>query len=366
MDGGFSEIAKALMPYETSNNSLSRPEAKGLEWLSEKLANERYPWTLHEGGVISTVHGGAADAVVILLNVRGTVKSWLKDRGRHIHVYVLPMWYEDCLGPNEETGLIGGALQHVCVRSPGSSTATDACVSMVMAADNGGTGLSKVETIREAIANQQQNDRALMDSALLVAKELFLKTGIHPELREAWGLEDYQGVRLVYNAGYYGDARSALRGSCGTLQASHLQRARRLLWLSRINELGREIAKHPGMPDEIYRKVLELCKDEDWGGCETHLAEAHQALGDWKANQERQAMLKQEGVRKLREALKLKAKYPDHLKLRGFCEEAAGMAEAGDWASSLEPLEQVAKLRSRLEWDEVVEEAWRLAQTSSW
>ena len=42
------------------------------------------------------------------------------------------------------------------------------------------------------------------------------------------------------------------------------------------------------------------------------------------------------------------------------------MAEAGDWASSLEPLEQVAKLRSRLEWDEVVEEAWRLAQTSSW
>ena len=77
-------------------------------------------------------------------------------------------------------------------------------------------------------------------------------------------------------------------------------------------------------------------------------------------------MLKQEGVRKLREALKLKAKYPDHLKLRGFCEEAAGMAEAGDWASSLEPLEQVAKLRSRLEWDEVVEEAWLQAQTSSW
>tara|TARA_B100001179_G_scaffold119753_1_gene85638 strand:- start:207 stop:1307 length:1101 start_codon:yes stop_codon:yes gene_type:complete len=366
MDGGFSEIAKALMPYETSNNSLSRPEAKGLEWLSEKLANERYPWTLHEGGVISIVHGGGGDAVVILLNVRGTVRGWLKDQGRHIHVYVLPMWYEDCLGPNKEIGLIGGALQHVCVRSPGSPTATDACVSMIMAADNGGTGLSKVKTIREAIANQQQNDRALMDSALLVAKELFLKTGIHPELREAWGIEDYQDARLVYNAGYYGDARSALRGSCGTLQASHLQRARRLLWLSRINKLGSEIAKHPGMPDEIYCKVLELCKDEDWGGCEIHLAEAHQALEDWKANQERQAMLKQEGIRKLREALKLKAKYPDHLKLGGFCEEAAGMAEAGDWASSLEPLEQVAKLRSRLEWDEVVEEAWRLAQTSSW
>ena len=366
MEGRFSEIAKALMPYETSNNSLSRPEAKGLEWLSEKLANERCPWTLHEGGVISTVHGGAADAVVILLNVRGTVKSWLKDRGRHIHVYVLPMWYEDCLGPNEETGLIGGALQHVCVRSPGSSTATDACVSMVMAADNGGTGLSKVETIREAIANQQQNDRALMDSALLVAKELFLKTEIHPELREAWDIEDYQGARLVYNAGYYGDARSALRDSCGTLQASHLLRARRLLWLTRVNELGREIAKHPGMPDENYRKVLELCKDEDWDGCETHLAEAHQELTDWNANQKRQAMLKQTANKKLREALELKAKYPDHLGLGGLCEEAAGMAEAGDWANSLEPLEQVAKLRSRLEWDEVVEEAWLQAQTSSW
>ena len=90
MEGGFSEIAKALMPYETSNNSLSRPEAKGLEWLSEKLANERCPWTLHEGGVISTVHGGAADAVVIVLNVRGTVKNWLKDRDQHIHVTCFP------------------------------------------------------------------------------------------------------------------------------------------------------------------------------------------------------------------------------------------------------------------------------------
>ena len=364
MDEGFSEIAKALMPYETSNNSLSGPEARGLEWLSEQLANERSSWTLHESGLISSVHGEGAEAVVFVLNVRSTVQRWSRDPEKHIHAFVLPMWYEDCLGAGGARGVIRPYF--VCVRSPGSPTATDACVSMVMAADNGGTGLSKVKTIREAIANQQQNDRALMDSALLVAKELFLKTGIHPKLREAWGLEDYQGVRLVYNAGYYGDARSALRGSCGTLQASHLQRARRLLWLSRINELGREIAKHPGMPDEIYRKVLELCKDEDWGGCETHLAEAHQALGDWKANQERQAMLKEEGVRKLREALKLKAKYPDHLKLRGFCEEAAGMAEAGDWASSLEPLEQVAKRRSRREWDEVVEEAWRLAQTSSW
>ena len=367
MAEGFSEIAKVLMPYETSNNNLSRPEAKGLEWLSEKLANERCSWTLHESGLISTVQGGAADAVVILLDVRGTVKNWLKDRDKHIHVYVLPMWYEDCLGPNEEMGIIAaGALQHVCVRSSGSPTATDACVSMVMAADDAGAGLSKVETIREAIANQQQNDRALMDSALLTAKELFLKTEIHPKLREAWGIEDYQGVRLVYNAGYYGDARSALRGSCGTLQASHLRRARRLLWLTRINELGREITKHPGMPDEIYRKVLELCKDENWDECGTHLAEAHQALMDWNSNQELQAKLKQMGIRKLREALKLKAKYPNHLKLGGLCEEAAGMAEAGDWASSLEPWEQVAKLRSRLEWDEVVEEAWLQAQTSSW
>ena len=113
MDEGFSEIAKALMPYETSNNSLSRPEAKGLEWLSEKLAKERCPWTLHEGGVISTVHGGAADAVVILLNVRGTVKSWLKDRGRHIHVYVLPMWYED----RREISFRGGGMVRSGVES---------------------------------------------------------------------------------------------------------------------------------------------------------------------------------------------------------------------------------------------------------
>ena len=365
----FSEIAKALMPHETSvrecHGGLSKPEARGLEWLSEQLANERCSWTLHESGLISTVHGEAAEAVVTALDVRGTVKNWPSDRDKHIHVYVLPMWYEDCL--DQDGGNLNLVRSHfVCVRSPGSPTATDACVSMVMAADNGGTGLSKVKTIREAIANQQQNDKLHMDMALHGAKELFLKTGIHPKLREAWGIEDYQDVRLVYNAGYYGDARSALRGSCGNLQASHLQRARRLLWLSRINKLGGEIAKHPGMPDEIYRKVLELCKDEDWGGCETHLAEAHQALGDWKANQERRAMQKQEGIRKLREALKLKAKYPDHLKLGGFCEEAAGMAEAGDWASSLKPLEQVAKLRSRLEWDEVVEEELRLAQTRSW
>jgi hypothetical protein len=77
-------------------------------------------------------------------------------------------------------------------------------------------------------------------------------------------------------------------------------------------------------------------------------------------------MLKQEVIRKLGEALELKAKYPGHLKLGGLCEEASGMAEAGDWANSLKPLEQVAKLRGRLEWDEVVEEALRLAQTRSW
>ena len=188
---------------------------------------------------------------------------------------------------------------------------------------------------------------------------------MHPELREAWGIEDYHVPRLVYNAGYYGDARSALRGSCGTLQASHLRRARRLLWLTRVNELGREIAKHPGMPDEIYRKVLEFCKDENWAECKTHLPAAWQALEDWDRKWRRRAMLKEEAIRKLGEALRLKAKYPGHLKLRGLCEQAAGMAEAGDWANSLKPLEQVAKLRSRLEWDEVVEEAWLQAQTLS-
>ena len=77
-------------------------------------------------------------------------------------------------------------------------------------------------------------------------------------------------------------------------------------------------------------------------------------------------MLKQTANKKLREALELKAKYPDHLGLGGLCEEAAGMAEAGDWANSLKPLEQVAKLRGRLEWDEVVEEALRLARACSW
>ena len=77
-------------------------------------------------------------------------------------------------------------------------------------------------------------------------------------------------------------------------------------------------------------------------------------------------MLKQEVIKKLGEALKLKAKYPDHLELGGLCEQAGGMAEARDWVSSLKPLEQVAKLRSRLEWNEVVEEALRLAQTRSW
>ena len=145
MDEGFSEIAKALMPDETSNNSLSRPEAKGLEWLSEQLANERSSWTLHESGLISTVHGEAAEAVVIALDVRGTVENWPSDHDKHIHVYVLPMWYEDCLGPNEKMGILAGEAQYfVCVRSPGSPTATDACVSMVMAVDDAGAGLSKV------------------------------------------------------------------------------------------------------------------------------------------------------------------------------------------------------------------------------
>ena len=364
MEGGFSEIAKALMPYETSNNSLSRPEAKGLEWLSEKLAKERCPWTLHEGGVISTVHGGAADAVVILLNVRGTVKSWLKDRGRHIHVYVLPMWYEDCLEEGGDLNRVRG--QFVCVRSPGSPTATDACVSLVMAVDNEGVGLSEVKTIREAIAKQRQTDKALMDSALLSAKELFLKTEFRPELRKAWSIEDYQGARLAYNAGYYGVARSVLRDTSGTLQKSDLRRTRRLEWVTKVNELGCEMAGRPGMPDEIYRKVLEFCKDENWAECKTHLPAAWQALEDWDRKWRRWAMLKEEAIRKLGEALKLKAKYPGHLKLRGLCEQATGMAEAGDWANSLKPLEQVAKLRGRLEWDEVLEEALRLAQTRSW
>ena len=120
------------------------------------------------------------------------------------------------------------------------------------------------------------------------------------------------------------------------------------------------------MPDEIYSKVLEFCKDENWTECKTHLPAAWQALEDWDRKWRRRAMLKEEAIRKLGEALKLKAKYPGHLKLGGLCEQAAGMAEAGDWANSLKPLEQVAKLRGRLEWDEVVEEALRLAQTRSW
>ena len=97
MDEGFSEIAKALMPYETSNNSLSGPEARGLEWLSEQLANERSSWTLHESGLISAVHGDEAEAVVIALDVHSTVERWPRDRDKHVHAYVLPMWYEDCL-----------------------------------------------------------------------------------------------------------------------------------------------------------------------------------------------------------------------------------------------------------------------------
>ena len=74
----------------------------------------------------------------------------------------------------------------------------------------------------------------------------------------------------------------------------------------------------------------------------------------------------EEANRKLAEALKLRAKYPEHLELRGLCEEAAGRGEARDWVSALGMLEEVAKLRSRLEWGEVVEEAWRVAQTDSW
>ena len=364
MDEGFSEIAKALMPYETSNNSLSGPEARGLEWLSEQLANERSSWTLHESGLISAVHGDEAEAVVIALDVHSTVERWPRDRDKHVHAYVLPMWYEDCL---EEGGYPNPLrAQFVCVRSPGSPTATDACVSLVMAVDKEGAGLSEVKTIREAIAKQRQTDKALMDSALLSARELFLKTEFRPELRKAWSIEDYQGARLAYNAGYYGVARSVLRDTSGTLQKSDLRRRRRLDWVTKINELGCEMARHPGMPDEIYCKVLEFCKDENWAECKTHLPAAWQALEDWDRKWRRRAMLKEEAIRKLGEALRLKAKYPGHLKLRGLCEQAAGMAEAGDWANSLKPLEQVAKLRGRLEWDEVVEEALRLAQTRSW
>jgi len=42
------------------------------------------------------------------------------------------------------------------------------------------------------------------------------------------------------------------------------------------------------------------------------------------------------------------------------------MAEAGDWGSALEPLEQVTKLGNRLEWDEVLGQALRRAKSSSW
>ena len=364
MDEGFSEIAKALMPYETSNNSLSGPEARGLEWLSEQLADERSSWTLHESGLISAVHGDGAEAVMIVLDVHSTVRRWSRDPDKHVHAYVLPMWYEDCFEEGVHPNPVGA--QFVCVRSPGSPTATDACVSLVMAVDNEGAGLSEVKTIHKAIAKQRQTDKALMDSALLSAKELFLKTEFRPELRKAWSIEDYQGARLAYNAGYYGVARSVLRDTSGTLQKSDLRRTRRLEWVTKVNELGCEMARHPGMPDEIYCKVLEFCKDENWAECKTHLPVAWQALEDWDRKWRRWAMLKEEAIRKLGEALKLKTKYPGHLKLRGLCEQAAGMAEAGDWANSLKPLEQVAKLRGRLEWDEVVEEALRLARTRSW
>ena len=367
---GFSDIARALMPYETSDRAwkrdggLSKPEARGLEWLSEQLANEKCSWRLREkNGLISTVHGAGGDAVVIVLDVRGTVNHWPRNR-EHIHVYVLPMWYEDCLG---SSGLEWNPAQHaVCVRSPEAPTATDACVSLVIAADGGEVGLSNVKTIREAITKEQQTDKALMDSALLSAKEIFLKTEIHPELRKAWAIEDYQGARLAYNAGYYEVARSILRGTSGTLQTSNLRRANRLRYLIRINELAREIASNPGMPDEIYRKTLELCRDEDWSACETSLACAHQALRVWNANQMRRAKLKKKANRKLRAALILKVKYPDQLRLGELCEEAARMVEAGDWGSALEPLEQVTKLGNSLEWDEVLGQALRRAKSSSW
>jgi hypothetical protein len=367
---GFSEIARALMPYETSDcawkqgGGLSKPEARGLEWLSEQLANEKCSWRLCEkNGLISTVHGAGGDAVVIVLDVRGTVNHWPRNR-EHVHVYVLPMWYEDCLGSN---GLEWNPAQHaVCVRSPEAPTATDACVSLVIAADDGGVGLSNVKTIREAIVKGRQADKALMDSALLSAKEIFLKTEIHPELRKVWAIEDYQGARLAYNAGYYEVARNILRDTTGTLQASNLRRGKRLHYLIRINKLAREIASNPGRPDEIYRKTLELCRDEDWSACETGLACAHQALRVWPAKQKRQAKLKKKASRKLREALILKVKYPDQLKLGEFCEEAARMVEAGDWGGALEPLEQVTKLGNNLEWDEVVGRALRQAKSSSW
>ena len=367
MDEEFSEIAKALMPYETSDNSLSKPEAKGLEWLSEQLANKRCSWTLHESGLISTVPVEAPDTVMIVLNVHGTVNHWMRDREKHIHVYVLPMWYEDCLGSTQEFIEVCNPSQYaVCVRSPEAPTATDACVSLVIAADDGEAGLSNVKTIRQAIVKEQQADKALMDSALLSAKEMFLKTEIHPELRKAWAIEDYQGARLAYNAGYYEVARSILRGTSGTLQAFNQRRTKRLHYLIRINELGREIARKTGMPDEIYRKALEHCRDEDWSGCETHLERGQQALRDWYANQRRQAKLKQKANKKLKQALILKAKYPDQLMLGELYEEAVRMAEAGDWANALEPLDQLTKLGNRLEWDEVIVEAWGQAKTTSW
>ena len=367
---GFSDIARALMPYETSDRAwkrdggLSKPEARGLEWLSEQLANEKCSWRLREkNGLISTVHGAGGDAVVIVLDVRGTVNHWPRNR-EHIHVYVLPMWYEDCLG---SSGLEWNPAQHaVCVRSPEAPTATDACVSLVIAADGGEAGLSNVKTIREAITKEQQTDKALMDSALLSAKEIFLKTEIHPELRKAWAIEDYQGARLAYNAGYYEVARSILRGTSGTLQAFNQRRAKRLHYLIRINELGREIARKTGMPDKIYRKAFEHCRDEDWSGCETHLERGQQALRDWYANQRRQAKLKQKANKKLKQALILKAKYPDQLMLGELYEEAVRMAEAGDWSNALEPLDQLTKLGNRLEWDEVIVEAWGQAKTTSW
>ena len=342
---------------------LSKPEARGLEWLSEQLDNEGCSWTLHESGLISTVPEEAPNNVAIVLSVQGTVKFWSEDPGKHISVLVLPKWYEDCLDENRFTD--NNTQYYVCVHSPTSPTATDACVSLVIAADAGEVGLSKVSTIREAIIIQEQADKALMDAALLSAKELFLKAQIHPEIREAWALEDWQAARLAYNAGYYEVVQSFLRGNSNTLETSNLRRIKRLRHLIRINELGREIDRYPGMLDEDYREALEHCRDEDWAGCNYHLKRGHQALRDWHAIQRWQAKLKKKVNRKLERALFLKAKYPSHTNLNNLCEDAITMAEAEDWQGALQPLEQVTRIGNDLEWDEVLAEAVRNAQNNS-
>lgn len=353
------------MPHGTYQD-LSKPEARGLEWLSEQLDNEKCSWTLHESGLISTVPEEAPNNVAIVLSVQGTVKFWSEDPGKHISVLVLPKWYEDCLDENRFSADVDTRQYYVCVHSPTSPTATDACVSLVIAADAGEEGLSKVSTIREAIFIQKEADKALMDSALLSAKELFLKAQIHPEIREAWALEDWQAARLAYNAGYYEFVQSFLRDNSNTLETSNLRRKKRLGYLIRINELGREIDRYPGMLDEDYREALEHCRDEDWVGCDYHLQRGHQALRDWRENQRRQASLKKKVNRKLERALFLKAKYPSHTNLNNLCEEAITMAEAENWHGALQPLEQVTKIGHDLEWEENLAEALRAAQSNSW